>query len=214
MEKINIFIADDHPLVAAGLTTLLKPYKQIRVLGSYMNAVRLMEGLRQRLPDVLLLDLMLPDRSGKELVADIREAHPDLRILVLTSLDMPAMISSMMRRGCRGYLLKGAGPEVLLEAIEAVHRGETYIEPALRESLLQNVIQYKSKNEAIPLPELSEREKEILQLIAQEYTTREISEKLFISYRTAENHRYNLLQKLDVKNTVGLVKAAIQLGLI
>src|SRR5690606_38095720 len=209
MEKINIFIADDHPLVAAGLTTLLKPYKQIRVLGSYMNAVRLMEGLRQRLPDVLLLDLMLPDRSGKELVADIREAHPDLRILVLTSLDMPAMISSMMRRGCRGYLLKGAGPEVLLEAIEAVHRGETYIEPALRESLLQNVIQYKSKNEAIPLPELSEREKEILQLIAQEYTTREISEKLFISYRTAENHRYNLLQKLDVKNTVGLVKAAI-----
>ncbi len=215
MSKINIVVVDDHPMVLTGLTTLLKPYKHIKVTGAYATAAELMAGLEQRLPDVLVLDLVLPDGSGKDLVPEILKSYPGLPVLILTSIDVPAMVSSMMRRGCKGYLLKGAGPEMLVEAIETVYKQEEYIEPELKEQLLQNVIKYKTAKPDLPLlPELSEREKEILQLIANENTTREISEKLYISYRTAENHRYNLIQKLDVKNTAGLVKIAIQLGLV
>jgi DNA-binding NarL/FixJ family response regulator len=211
---IDLAIADDHPLVISGIISLLHAYRQIHISGAYPNGAALMEGLKQRQPQVLILDLMLPDTSGKDLVPIIRAQYPAVEILVLTSLDAPALVGAMLRRGCRGYLLKGAGPELLMEAIDAVHRREEFIDPVLKEQLLHHVIKYKKeKQQEMIIPELTQREKEILQLIAAEYTTREIAEKLFISYRTAENHRYNLIQKLDVKNTAGLVKVAIQLGL-
>ncbi len=215
MNNIYITITDDHPLVISGLTTLLHAYPHIVVQGTHLTAASLMEGLAFHQPDVLLLDILLPDQTGKELVPQILKAFPAMKILILTSLDAPAMVTTMLRRGCKGYLLKGAGPHTLAEAIETVHRGQEYIEPALKEQLLQNVIHYKQQpQEHFVLPELTQREKEVLSLIASEYTTKEIAEKLFISYRTAENHRCNLIQKLDVKNTVGLLKVAIQLGLI
>jgi DNA-binding NarL/FixJ family response regulator len=203
MSKINVTIVDDHPMVLTGLETLLKPYKNIKVTALYTRAQELMEGLVSQLPDVLLLDLLLPDRSGKDLVPELLRLYP-------------SMVSGMMRKGCKGYLLKGAWPDALVEAIETVSRGEEYIEPALKEQLLQHVTRFKHQQNQDNdlLPELSQREKEILKLIAEENTTKEISEKLFISYRTAESHRYNLIQKLDVKNTAGLVKIAIQMGLV
>ncbi len=215
MDNIYIAIADDHPMVISGLTTLLQPYPRIVVQHAYMSAAQLMEGFQFHQPDVLLLDILLPDRSGKDLVPLIRKDYPHVRILALTSLDAPAMVTSMLRRGCMGYLLKGAGPATLSEAIETVYRGESYVEPGLKEQLLQHVIGFRQQNsEQAVLPGLTQREKEVLQLIAAEYTTKEIAEKLFISYRTAENHRCSLIQKLDVKNTVGLIKVAIQLGLV
>lgn len=138
-----------------------------------------------------------------------------MQILILTSLDAPATVNSMMRRGSKGYLLKGAGAATLVEAIETVYRGETYVDPSLKEIFFRNAIKYKETQPEQPLlPRLSQREKEILRLIANECTTKEIAEALFIGFRTAENHRYNLLQKLDVKNTAGLVKIAMQMGLL
>lgn len=215
MTNINLAIADDHPMVISGLISLLSPFRHIHVTGAYPNGAALMEGLMHNRPEVLILDIVLPDQSGKELVPIIKQQYPDIRILILTSLDAPAMVTSMMRRGCTGYLLKGAGPQLLAHAIETVHRNQEYIDASLQEQMLQNVMKYKSDlRQQIIVPELTQREKEIITLIAQEFTTKEISDKLFISYRTAENHRYNLIQKLDVKNTAGLVKAAIQMGLI
>lgn len=215
MKNINIAIADDHPMVISGLISLLSPFRHIHVTGAYPGGAALLEGLAQNEPDVLLLDILLPDISGKDLVPTIKEDYPTVKILVLTSLDAPAMVTSMLRRGCRGYLLKGAGPQLLAEAIGAVARDEEFIDAGLKEQLLQNVMRYKNDPQhRFVIPELTQREKEIITLIAQEYTTKEISEKLFISYRTAENHRYNLIQKLDVKNAAGLVKVAIQMGLI
>lgn len=215
MENIYIAIADDHPMVISGLTTLLHPYRHIVVQNAYNTAAQLLEGFQFYQPDVLLLDILLPDRSGKDLVPIIRKTYPQVRILALTSLDAPAMVTSMLRRGCTGYLLKGAGPATLADAIETVYKGESYIETGLKEQLLQNVIGFKQQtSDQAVLPGLTQREKEVLELIAAEYTTKEIAEKLFISYRTAENHRCSLIQKLDVKNTVGLIKVAIQLGLV
>ena len=215
MENIYIAIADDHPMVISGLTTLLHPYKHIVVQNAYNTAAELLAGFQFYQPDVLLLDILLPDRSGKDLVPIIRNEYPKVRILALTSLDAPAMVTSMLRRGCTGYLLKGAGPATLAEAIETVHQGAPYIESGLKEQLLQNVIGFRQQtNGHAELPGLTQREKEVLELIAAEFTTKEIAEKLFISHRTAENHRCSLIQKLDVKNTVGLIKVAIQLGLV
>lgn len=215
MRNINIAIADDHPMVISGLISLLAPYRHIHVVGAYPNGAALLEGLMHNCPEVLLLDIVLPDTSGKELVTLIKERYPEMKILVVTSLDAPAMVTSLIRRGANGYLLKGAGPQLIVEAIETVYQHREFIDIILKEQMLQNVMKYKTDaSPQKPEPELTQREKEIIRLIAQEFTTKEISEKLFISYRTAENHRYNLIQKLDVKNTAGLVKAAIHLGLI
>jgi len=215
MSTINITIVDDHPMVLSGLKTLLQPYLHIVVLSTCTTARQLLEELHYYQPDVLLLDILLPDISGKEILPALKEKYPEMKVLALTSLDAPAMVTTMMRRGCNGYLLKGTEPEMLRDAIEAVHQGEEYIDPLLKDQLIQNMFSFKKHTpDKKVIPELTQREKEVLELIALEYTTREIAEKLFISYHTAENHRNHLIQKLDVKNTVGLVKVAIQLGLI
>lgn len=214
-QNINITIVDDHPMLVAGLSTLLKPFKHIHIIATYNNGSDLINGLKNTVPDVLVLDLVLPDLNSKQLVPEILKAYPQLKILVLTSVDTPAMVNSMIRRGCRGYLLKGAGQSSIVGAIESVYENKEYIDPALKDQMMKNIIGYKTYPEGLSvLPELSYREKEVLKLIAEENTTKEIAEKLFISYRTAENHRYNLTQKLDVKNTAGLIKVAMQLGLI
>lgn len=215
IKTINIAIVDDHPMVVTGFTTILKPYKHIRVINTYTNSADLLAGLKQEQPEVLVLDISLPDQSAKDIVPMLIKTYPEMQILICTSLDSPAMVNNMMRNGCRGYLLKGAGSATLVEAIETVGRKDIFLDPALKDVLFRNVIKFKKHLPDQPLlPKLSQREKEILRLIANEYTTKEIAESLSISFRTAENHRYNLIQKLDVKNTAGLVKLAIQMGLV
>ncbi len=215
MKKINITLVDDHPMVVAGLVSLLKPYRHICIKETYSNGPDLLSGLKRTTPDVLLLDLFLPGQEAKNFLPEIKTPSPAMRILVWTSMDTPAMVNSMMRRGCNGYLLKGANAATLVDAIETVYNGDEYLDQTLKEVLFHHVINYKNQ---LPSPNapirLSQREKDILRLIAKEYTTREIADELFISFRTAENHRYNLIQKLDVKNTAGLVKIAIQMGLM
>lgn len=216
MEKIKLAIVDDHPMVLAGIKVLMRPFSNIQVKHTYADADALIEGLAKSVPDVLLLDLALPDKPGKELVTEVLRAHADLKILVLTSMDTPAMVSSLMRRGCKGYILKGADPARLVEAIETVYKGGVFVDAELREQLLLDAITPKKPWEKAKEmgAELTEKEIEILKLIAAEYTTKEISEALNIGFRTAENYRYNLTKKLDVKNTAGLVKVAMLMGLV
>lgn len=210
---ISVSIVDDHPLATSGVSSMLEGYGNIAVKGVYHSAASLMDGLPVFSPDVLLLDILIPGQSGKALAPAIKQQYPSIKIVALTSLDAPAMVSSMMRRGCSGYLLKDTDRQNLIAAIETVHAGKEFIDPSLKEKILAHVLYHDQDKEAV-IPEITKRELQILKLIAEENTTREISEKLFISFRTVENHRYSLLQKLDVKNTVGLVKVAMKLGLI
>lgn len=209
---IRIAITDDHPLVLAGLQDMLKPFDDVRVGGLYTTGEALLSGLETDQPDVLLLDIQLPDKKGWELTSIITERYPLIKILAVTSFDATGYVRSMMRSGCKGYLLKNTDRETLIKAIRLVYEGEEYIEPVIKEQMLQNIMHFKKavKND---VPVLTRREKEILKLIIEENTSQQIADTLCLSLRTVENHRFNIQQKLQVKNTVGLIKIAIEMGL-
>lgn len=209
---IKVAIVDDHPLAISGIKALLTPYPNIVIINTYNSGLALMDGLTQHQPEVLLLDIFLPDKSGRELAPLIVKMYPDIRIIALTSIDAPNMIKNMMQHGCLGYLLKNTDHKTLVQAIQSVYKREEFIEPSLKEHLMEYM--FKNLKHEQDMQELTPREKEVLQLIVAEYTTQEIADKLFISFRTAETHRYSLLQKLGCKNVAGLVKMAIQLGLV
>lgn len=211
---IQVAITDDHPLAIHGINLMISSYPHIVVTDTYSSANDLLKGLEKRQPDVLLLDLLLPGQSGRDLAPVILQKYPDIRIIILTSLDAPAMVKHMIQAGCLGYLLKGTDQETLKLAIEQVYEGKEFIEPDLKEYLLQQMLKTKKQNPVSFPVVLTKREKEILHLVLEGCTTQEIADKLFISARTAETHRLSLLKKLDAKNTASLVMKAIQLGFI
>jgi len=213
--SIKVAIADDHPLVVEGLCKVLNAMPQaLRVTATYPDGGSLLKGLEEDQPDVLLLDMQLPDLSGSELTVHIRRQYPRISILILSGLDSAILVKNMIRLGCRGYLLKStADKSILAEAIEKVYyTDEIYLDPALKEDLLSDMLKARKK-EHQPV-RLSKREKEILGLVLEEFSNIEIADKLSLSLRTIENHKYNLFRKLDVKNAVGLIKVAMQRGLL
>jgi DNA-binding NarL/FixJ family response regulator len=210
--KIRVAIADDHPLILRGLQNLLRDHPDLEITGVYENGTDLLEGLATSQPNVLLLDIQMPDKNGLELAGIITQQYPDIGIVALTNLDTQFYIKSMLNQGALGYILKNSGEATLIEAIKTVYNRQPYLEPALRDRAWRDMV--KAQNITDARHSLTRREKEVLQLIAKEYTSQEIADKLFLSLRTVETHRMNLLLKLGTKNMVGLVKAAIQMGLV
>ncbi|QHS62555.1 response regulator [Chitinophaga agri] len=209
---IKLAIADDHPIVANGICNILRDAAHVEVTDIYPNGNALLKGLKERQPDVLLLDMHLPDLSGPELAASIIKSYPQVRILVLSSTDILFLVKKMLKLGCMGYLLKDSDDTTIIQAIETVQKGGQYLSPALNQMLIDDMFRNKKsekKNTA-----LTRREKEVLELIIDEHTNQEIADKLFLSLHTVENHRISLLHKLEVKNTAGLVKVALQTGLV
>lgn len=211
---VRITLTDDHPLATQGIAAMLKKRKDFKIVDIFHNAADLFRGLSSCQPDVLLLDVMLPDMNGREVAPEVKQTYPGVKIIALTSFDAPTIVAAMMRRGCSGFLLKDTDAETLIEAIDKVAAGEEFIEPKIQKRIMDNVMHFKSESTDAHPPMLTQREKEILKLIAAEHTTQEIADALYISFRTVENHRYSLLQKFGVKNSIGLVKIAIQYGLI
>ncbi|QJB35104.1 response regulator transcription factor [Chitinophaga oryzae] len=210
--KIKLAITDDHLLVINGLKAMLAPYPHITIVYESSVATTLMEALPAAQPDVLLLDIQMPDIDGLELCKLVHKNHPDIRIIALTNFMESHYIKQMLRNGASGYLLKNTDQEALVAAIEQVYNGEQFLDAGIKQQLLHEMLTgQRSSGYEIPL---TRREKEILQLIAEEHSNQQIAEKLFISLRTVETHRLNLTQKLAVKNTAGLVKEAIKRGLV
>jgi DNA-binding NarL/FixJ family response regulator len=209
---IRIAITDDHVMLVNGLRHALEGYKNIEVTGTYSTGGDLLTALEKKQPDVLLLDLQLPDYMGNELAAKIRLLYPEIRILILTGMESAFHVQDVMQQGCMGYLFKtSTTSELLISAIEKAYANEVFIDPAVKELLVNDIIRKKTTSDAHI--QLSKRETEILKLIASELSSPEIASKLFISHRTVENHRFSLMQKLGVKNVAGLVLKAVQLGL-
>lgn len=208
---IKVAIVDDHPIAINGIHMMLSGQPDFEILASYTTGQALLSGLAEEQPDVLLLDLLLPDYTGNELASLIVKDYPAIRIVVLTSLDAPAMVKSMLHQGCIAYLLKGTDQATLLAAIHHAYRREEFIEPSLKEHLMQTLLK-PQKNNSLPYT-LTKREEEVLQLIVKGDTTQEIANQLSISSRTAEAHRLALLKKLYAKNSAELVGIALRLGL-
>jgi DNA-binding NarL/FixJ family response regulator len=210
--NIKVSIADDHPMIIDGVKSLLSSYPHISIIGSYANGAELLEGLQATLPDVLLLDIQLPDITGDELAPVILKKHPDIKILTLTNFDSSLYANNMLKRGVHGYLLKTAKKEVLIEAIEKVCAGDLFVEKSIKEKIDQ--LDAKIKKTVFSKTSLTPREKEVLQLIANGDTCQKIADNLFLSMSTVINYRTSIMLKLDVNNTATLIKKALTLGLI
>ncbi len=205
---INVAIVDDQVIILNGLQKILAEAAHINVSALYNSGDELLEGLEKAQPDVLLLDIQMPGRSGIELAAIISKKYPAVKMIALTNVDVLTQMKQMLQKGCLGYLLKDVSPEILINAIETVNNGEQFLNENLKKQLLSSLSGQDDKQL------ITRREKEILKLILEENTNQDIANKLFLSLRTVENHRNNLLQKLNVKNTAGLVKVALQEGLV
>lgn len=209
---IRIAIADDHPMIINGLQKMLADCADIHLTGTYSDGNELLQGLAQTEPDVLLLDIQMPGRTGEELVPEILEQYPALNILILTNFDNPVYLSSMLRKGVLGYLLKTTGRDMLIKAIESVYAGKEFIEPAMQQKIAS--LGQRANRVGHMQVKMTAREKEILPLIVKGLTDKQIAEKLFLSLYTVKNYRNNLLLKLDVKNTAELITKSLKLGLI
>jgi len=210
--KIRIAIADDHPLVINGLRLILQNNSRMELTGSYYNSGELLNGLKNNVPDVLILDIHMPVMTGDELAEVITERYPTVKILALTNENSVFYIKTMLRKGVHGYILKTTREDVLLDAIWKVYHGEQYLETSLQEKLIRDTLQAKKQLSADPV--LSDREKEVLRYIAQDLTSQQIADKICVSKRTIDYYRLSMLTKLGVKNVGALVKKGIQLGLI
>jgi len=205
---IRVAVTDDQEIILNGMQKILATSPAIELAGLYKNGESLLDGLQSDQPDVLLLDIQMPGQSGIELAGIITKKYPGIKIIALTNVDVLPQVKKMLNQGCMGYLLKDAGSEIIFEAIETVFQGDQYLHEPIKLQLLRSLSGKKSKYI------ITRREKEILGLIVAGLSNKEIAEKLSLSIRTVENHRNHLLQKLDVKNTAGLVKTAIDEGLV
>lgn len=211
-KQIRISIADDHPMVIDGIKNMLKGYKAATIIDTYNDGAALMEGLKTSQPDILLLDIQMPEKSGDELAPVIMKRYPTIKILTLTNFDSTLHVQNMLRHGVLGYLLKTTDKETLINAIETVYRGEVFLQSEMSEKL--DHVGLRMKREVSTKSNLSPREMEILQCIVNGDSSPEIAEKLFLSVRTVDNYRVNILLKLDVKNIATLVRKALEMGLV
>ena len=209
---IEIAITDDHTIVIEGIRMMLKSSKEITVAQSFTTISETFTDLDLN-TKVLLLDINLPDGNGIEACRDLLQKFPKLKLIALTNYEDVSFIKQMMKNGAMGYLLKNTGKNELIEAIKTVLKGDRYLQKNIRDILLNESLG-KTASSVFFMPKLTTREKEILALIIKEYTTEQIAEKLFVSTKTVESHRSNLMQKLAVKNSAGLVRVAFEKGLV
>lgn len=212
MNRIRIAFVDDHEVVINGLKAMFANFSEIDVLFTANNATSLFAQLQESQPDVILLDIQLPEMSGVDICKQLHREYPQIKVVAFSSFDDTHYIKQIIRNGASGYLLKNADQQTILTAIKTVLNGEEYIDESIKKILIQESISGQRRS-LFDIP-LTKREKEILQLIANGLSNQEIADKLFISLRTVETHRFNLTQKLDVKNAAGLVKEAIKRGLV
>lgn len=208
---IRIFIADDHVMFAEGVESLLVGEPDFELVGKATTAAETLRQVGANPPDVLLLDINLPDQSGLEVCKQLRTDLPELKILVLSMLSEESYISAMLGLGAQGYVLKNTGKAELCHAIRTLSDGKTYFSKEVTDVVMRGLMHHRT-GAAAPKepPKISRREREVLHLIMDERTTPEIASQLFLSEKTVESHRAALLAKLGARNTAGLVKAALQ----
>lgn len=213
MKKIRVLVADDHTIVRKGLCALLNSEPNIEVVGEAEDGREAVERIGKIKPDVVLMDISMPSLNGFEATRQIRKGHPGIRILVLTMHTNEEYIFEILQAGASGYVLKKSAPSDLVSAINAVYQGSAFLSPPVAEKVIERLKGMTVDNETKKV-KLTEREREVLQLIAEGCTNKEIAKRLFISVKTVESHRTHLMEKLDIHHAAGLTKYAIQKRII
>ena len=201
----KVFIVDDHYMVIEGIRSLFINEKSIEWVGHATNALSCLAFLQNQLPDIILMDINLPDMSGVDLCKEVNKQYPQIKILGLSTFNQLSFIKKMLEHGASGYVLKNATRDELIQAIDTVMAGEQYFSDEV-----SGLLETKS----IKIPSITRREKEVLELIALGLTNPEIATKIFISVNTVDTHRKNLLMKLEAKNTADLVRLGFKYELI
>lgn len=213
--RIRLVLADDHAVVRGGLRMLLASQSDLEIVGEASNGQEALELVRSKRPDVVLMDIQMPDMNGIEATERIRAIYPQTAVLALTMHEDDQYFFEMLRAGASGYVPKRAAPDELILAIRAVSSGGAYIYPSLTSRLLSDYLQrVDSPDQPLIHDDLTPREREVLTLIAEGLTNTAIAEQLVISAKTVDRHRENIMRKLNLHSRVDLVKYAIQKGLI
>jgi DNA-binding NarL/FixJ family response regulator len=202
MEPLSVVLVDDHPIMLEGVKTLIANEDRLQVVHAASNAKDVLVYLSRHKADLIISDLSLPDVAGLQLIKMIKERYPDLKIIVLSMHDEPHLVKDVLKEGVQAYVLKRSTHEDLLKAVHRVMEGKTFVSEDITGLLMQDYTQPEGQKL------LTSREREILQLIAQEFSNREIADKLFISERTVETHRKNIFRKTNTNSIVGLMKFA------
>jgi two-component system response regulator NreC len=215
METIRILVAEDHTLVRAGVRALLERQPDMEVVGEASDGAEATRRARELKPDVVLMDLAMPGTGGLDAICRLKDECPLVRTVVLTMLEDERYFFQSIHAGASGFLLKGALPEELLSAVRAVAEGKVYLYPSLAKKLVEEYLhQAEQKDGSLAASGLTDREQQVLHLISEGRTGKEIAKSLGISAHTVERHRQNLMAKLKLHNRVELVKYALQKGLL
>ncbi|MGA2667472.1 MAG: response regulator transcription factor [Ignavibacteria bacterium] len=217
MKNIKILIADDHEVVRDGLKNILLTLGNISVVGEVANGEDAVNQYNTLKPDLVIMDISMPGMNGIEATRIIKENDPEAKILVLTMHDNQEYLNQIIRSGAKGFVLKNTDKDELLQAVKTVAAGENFFSKDISKLIIDNYIRSAKdteKSETYKEVPLTKREIEILKFIAEGHSNQEIANKLFISYNTVDTHRKNIMHKLSIKNTAGLVRYAIEKGLI
>ncbi len=215
MSKIRVFLADDHAVLRAGLKSLLNAEPDLTVVGEASGKGDCLSTAIASTPDVILLDINMPDCNGLELIPELRRELPQSHILILTMHDDPGYLRQALAAGCAGYVLKQAADTELLSAIHTVYSGGVFLHPAHAKILLEDSLPLTtSEIEDSDLSRLSERETEVLRLIALGYTNKEIAKQLFISVKTVETYKARVMEKLNISSRAAMVRFALKHGML
>ena len=218
MSDIKVLIADDHSLVRDGISAIIKNSpncSDIKIIGEAENGLDAIEKVKALHPDIVLMDINMPKLGGYEATIEIKKIDPSVKIIVLTQYEDKEYIIRFLKIGANGYIPKKAIGEELIAAIRAVYRGETYLHPSIAGQVVDGLFKKKDwTNGQDPYDKLTDREKQILKLIAEGYTHKEIANMLNISIKTAIAHQYNISEKLDLHTKFDLIKFAIKKGIV